>query len=163
MKNVINTKDFWPINQKQAREICRDIEDTYGPCSSVSRLFVNSYEYPYLSECEIGVIDMNDLGLVGGKDTFKDVIEKSLEMGYLKVSPHDVLNYIEKLWPLKFGSMTAIMCIMDEVVDGDGFNGVFYLQPDNFGFLCKLGFFTIDKSRTLSQTAKFLTKKLIQT
>lgn len=159
MKKIISTQDFWSVSRDQAWKICRNIQHRYGECSTVCDLVENNRVSSSRSPCEIGIIDMNDLGLIGGKDTFKNVIEKSLEMGYLKITPTDVFNYIDKLNDHRFGNQTTIMSIMDEVVDGDGCRGRIYLQPDEDGFLYGLGFFQIDESKTLSQTAKFLVKK----
>ena len=160
MKKKVSTQFFWTVDKPKAWKIlekCR-INHTYGECSTVCDLVENN-ALSYSSQCEIGVIDMNELGLIGGKDTFKNVIEKCLEMGYVKITSSDVFNYIENLDDLRFGSKTAIMAVMDEVVDGDGCNGIIYLQPDDEGFLYRLGFLEVDENRTLSQTAKFLAKK----
>jgi len=165
MKKVVSTKDFWPVNQKNAEEILEHIEYVYGECSSVCNLADNN---PRMSELgEIGVIDLDDLGLIEGPVTMQDVIEKSLKQGYSKVTFSEVINYIGALkkvnWGYDFGSEAAIMALMDEVVDQDGIPGIVYLQPNDRGMLYRLGFLDQpDYSRSLSKKARFLVKKLTE-
>ncbi len=162
MEKVVSIQNFWRVGREKAWKISErsHLEHTYGECSTVCDLTEKEVS-SFCSPCEMGVIGMNDLGLIGDKDTFKNVIEKALEMGYLKITPSDVFNYIDALDNLRFGSQTAIMSIMDEVVDGDGCRGRIYLQPDEGGFLYGLGFFQVDENKSLSQTANFLVKKPI--
>ena len=131
MKNSVDTKKFWSVDKNQARKILSriDIDHTYGECSSVCNLMegMSSRNLP----CDMGVINMEDLGL--NKDdtfTFKDVIKSCTEKGYSFIVPSDIINYIDNEGNHNFGSQTAIMSLMDEVIDGDGIPGRIYLQPD---------------------------------
>lgn len=162
MKKVVSTANFWAISVEQAWEILRNIEHTYCECSSVCDLATNYGRafpgHPY----EMGVIDMGDLGLSGDNITYKEVVKESIEKGYSKITFSDIINYIKNLDNRNFDSQTAIMSIMDKVVDGDGISGVVYLQPDEDGWLRKVGFLELEESRPLSRTAKFLVKKMVE-
>ena len=162
MYNVVTTENFWPVSVKKAWEILKNLEHTYGEASSVCDIAdhdqqsSSSFDSPY----EMGVIEMLDLGLSGNTNTYKDVVEKSLEQGYLKVFFSDVINYVDRLPNHNFYRQTAIMSIMDRVTDGEGDRGMVYMQPDEEGFLYGLGFINIDESQGLSPTARFLVKKI---
>jgi hypothetical protein len=164
MNYTIRTDGFSQfLSVKEAEKILksRNVDDIYGDLmtgGSVSRLVDVPLENPIAPLSEIGVIDKNDLGL-GDTFTMEDVIEKSLQMGYSKISVPYIINYINHLRTTNFDRGTAIVSLMDDVSDGDGIPGVVYLQPDENGCLCNLGFFEIDKKKRLSPIARFLVGK----
>jgi hypothetical protein len=165
MKKVVSTKDFWPVNQKNAEEILVAIKHVYGECSSVCDLADNDLRMSELGE--IGIIDLDDLGLIEGPVTMQDIIEKSLKQGYSKITFSEIINYIGALrnirWGNDFGSEAAIMALMDEVVDQDGISGIVYLQPNEEGLLYRLGFLDQPNySKPLLKKVRLLAKKLTE-
>lgn len=151
------------LSTNEAEKILKNknIPDIYGDLmigGSVSGLVDRPLKNPIVPLGEIGVIDKNDLDLYS-PFTLEDVIEKSLQKGYLKISIPYVIKYINYLKSANFGGKTAIISLMDEISDGDGIPGIVYLQPDESGWLERIGFFQADKKKTLSPTARFLAGK----
>lgn len=165
MKKVVSIQNFWPVSRKEGWDILGSIRHTYGECSSICDLADNDSRSS--KPGEIGIIDLYDLGLIEGTVTFQDVIDTSLKQDYSKITFSEIMNYIKALKSqsggFDFGSRTAVVVLMDQVVDGDGISGVVYLQPDDQGILYRLGFLDQpDYSKPLARVAKFLVKKLIE-
>lgn len=164
MKNTI-TLNYSKVSQTQAREIFkkRGIGHVYGEASSVSYLGNNKeIIHPSGNPYVVGIITMEDLGLHEDKKfTMNDVLQKCEEQKYEKPVFSDLIRYIDKLENRPFrGSQTAIMSIMNEVMDGEACMGRVYIQPDEDGYIERIGFIQIDPARVLSKTAKFFVKKI---
>ena len=158
MKNEISRKEFSIITEHTARSYFKSagIDHTYGIASSVCGLLCENISS---SDCNnIGIITMNDIGL--NKDNFytlEDVIKTSQDNGYLKITPSDALAYL--IYNSGYRLNGSVVVMMDEVVDGEGDEGVIFINSDEEGFLHRVGFFKPDKSKKLSIQAKFLVGK----
>ncbi len=162
MKHVIATNNFEYIDEHIVRKhlemAC--VDHTYGIASSVCSLL---RKHTSSSNCsQLGIITMSDLAL--DKDNFytiQDVIEASLNNGYSKITVSDTFSYL--ISKSKYSSICldeSVVVMMDQVIDGEGDMGIIYVNSNKEdGFVDRLGFFTPDNSKKLSQKAKFLVGK----
>ena len=156
----ITTDQFGKIDEHTARTFFRqyeEIDHTYGEANSVFRLIG-----PESAHCSvIGIITMEDIGLADQDNTYilEDVLKACEERSLMKITANDAINYLMNLKSFNFGTKSGTVVLMDDVIDGESQNGKIFLQPDEDGFLFRIGFFTIEEHKKLSKRARFLVGK----
>ena len=85
MKIIINIVTIYSIGEMEAREILANIDNGYGESMSVCDLAGRPIGSSFIQLYEIGVVDIEDLGLEHNNPTFKEAVEKSMAQGYSKI------------------------------------------------------------------------------
>lgn len=161
MQKKINIVNFHSIGESEARIILRNIEHNYGELMSVCALADRPIGSSFAQLYEIGVVDIEDLGLEHDTPTFEEAVEKSMAQGYSKIILPDFFAYLKSLSNYNFDSQGTIILIMDKVFDAKGLCGVASLHLDENGTLYKVNFMSIEKLSVLPKKTRFLVKKSI--